>query len=148
MRAPPERAFMRARVRRAYARRYLTRRQSGIVMGHMRADHGRAADISRLQASTGDVRAHDERAFMRARVRRAYARRYLTRRQSGIVMGHMRANHGRAAMRSRLQASTGDAARTMKHRLHHGMPRIIAHMRVGTGRAGSLFGQIVHRNGM
>ena len=94
------------------------------------------------------MRAHDERAFMRARVRRAYARRYLTRRQSGIVMGHMRANHGRAAMRSRLQASTGDAARTMKHRLHHGMPRIIAHMRVGTGRAGSLFGQIVHRNGM
>ena len=95
MRAHDERAFMRARVRRAYARRYLTRRQSGIVMGHMRADHRRAhhswsfaeALHATSMGSWWVMRAHDERAFMRARVRRAYmrsrARRCRTRRRSG-----------------------------------------------------------------
>jgi hypothetical protein len=136
MRAQDGRAFMRARVRRAYMRVDTGR------AGSLSIVWGTCAHITGAQQTAGIYRRH-ARTGRRARIHarkylRASARRYyLTRRQSGIVWGT-------CAQITGAQQCAADYRHlrrcTMNHEAGYAMV-CCAYMRVDTGRAGSLGGQ-------
>ena len=104
------------------------------ILGHLRANHGRAASYKptnhNLQSMTVRklwnikyltlMQTDSGRAVMRARSRRAYARRLLAR---TCILGHLRANHGRAASyrptNHNLQLAEYDCEETLEHKVSY-----------------------------
>ena len=125
-------AVMRARSRRAYARRLLART---CILGHLRANHGRAASYRptnhNLQSMTVKklwstkyltlMRADSGRAVMRARSRRAYARRLLARMHSWPPARKSRA---RRKLQTHQPQLTGyDCEETLEHKVSYSHAR-------------------------